>query len=501
MKKPTPLELNRVAESLGLHLSPAQLDSYLSLMDGAVAGYELLEQMGDELPVVKYPRTPGYQPGTAENPYNAWYYKSTIEGTPKGKLHGKTFAIKDNVCVAGVPMMNGASTLRGYVPDVDATVVTRILDAGGTIVGKSHCEYFCMSGGSHTNATGPVINPRKAGHLSGGSSSGSAALVAAGEVDMAIAADQGGSIRIPSAYCGTVGMKATFGLVPYTGAMPIETTLDYVGPLTSNVADNALFLEVLAGTDGLDPRQIGVRTAEYTQALGQSVKGMKIAVVKEGFGLPVSEADVDEAVMGAAHRFRTLGAQVEEVSIPAHRTAPVIWSAIAHEGATVQMLHGNGFGFNWKGLYVPSLMQAHDAWRQRADEFSDTLKATILFGQYVLGKYRGMHYARAQNLSRRLTASYDEVLKRFDLLLTPTVPLKAPKVPPRDAGPAENCARGFEMIANTAPFNVTGHPAISVPCAMSEGLPIGMMLVGKHWEESTIYRAAHAFEASFDWKR
>ncbi len=501
MKKPTYAEMTQVAESLGMHLSPSQVEEYLSLMDGTVAGYQLLERMGDELPVVKYPRTPGYQPQGDENRYNAWYYKSTIHGASSGKLKGKTFAIKDNVCVAGVPMMNGASTLQGYVPDVDATVVTRILDAGGTILGKSHCEYFCLSGGGHTNATGPVINPRKAGHLPGGSSSGSAVLVVTGEVDMAIAGDQGGSIRIPSAYCGTVGMKATHGLVPYTGIMPIEATLDHVGPLTCNVADNALFLEVLAGLDGLDPRQIGVRVSDYTQALDQSIKGMKIGVVREGFGLPVSEPDVDEAVRAAASRLRQLGAEVEEVSIPAHLTAPVIWSAIAHEGATIQMLHGNGFGFNWKGLYVPSLMQAHDAWRQRADEFSETLKATVLFGQYVLNKYHGIHYAKAQNLARRLTRQYDEALARYDLLLMPTLPLKAPKIPLGNASITEICARGFEMISNTAPFDVTGHPCISVPCAMRDDLPVGLMLIGKHWDESTIYRAAHAFEQSHDWKR
>ena len=149
--------------------------------------------------------------------------------------------LKDNVLLAGVSMMNGASSLEGYVPDIDATIVTRMLDAGATIVGKAHCEYFCFSGGSHTSALGPVVNPRKGGDSAGGSSSGSAALVAAGEVDMAIGGDQGGSIRIPSAYCGTYGMKATHGLIPYTGVMPIESTLDHTGPITSNVLTTRCF--------------------------------------------------------------------------------------------------------------------------------------------------------------------------------------------------------------------------------------------------------------------
>ena len=494
MKKPTHDEMTEVSRELGMQMSPAEITTFLGLMDGAVAAYTALEQMPDELPPVKYPRTPGQQPPPAENPYNAWYVKSRIDGAETGKLKGRTFAVKDNVCVAGVPMMNGASTLQGYVPDVDATIVTRILDAGGIILGKSHCEYFCFSGGSHTGALGPVVNPHKPGHASGGSSSGSAVLVATGEVDMAIGGDQGGSIRIPSAFCGTVGMKPTHGLVPYSGVMPIEATIDHTGPITATVADSALLLEVLAGVDGLDPRQIGVQVGDYRKALGQSVKGLRIGVVKEGFGHPNSEADVDKLVKAAAASFRKLGATVEEVSIPMHLAGMVVWSAIAHEGATAQMMHGNGFGFNWKGLYVTSLQRAHDAWRQRADELSDTLKVTILLGHFMLKKHRGHHYAKAQNINRRLRAAYDTALAQYDLLLMPTLPMKASRLPAAGCSPEESCARGFEMIANTAPFDATGHPAISIPCGKSDGLPVGLMLVGKHWDEATIYRAAYAYE-------
>ena len=216
---------------------------------------------------VKYPRTPGYRPTGDENKHNAWYVKTTVEGAARGKLKGKTVVLKDNIMLAGVPMMNGASTLEGYVPDIDATVVQRILDAGGTIVGKAHCENFCLSGGSHTNATGPVHNPHKMGYSAGGSSSGSAVLVALGEVDMALGGDQGGSIRMPSSFCGIYGMKPTHGLVPYTGIMPIEIYVDHTGPMTATVADNALLLEVLAGPDGYDSRQINVKTHPYTKAL------------------------------------------------------------------------------------------------------------------------------------------------------------------------------------------------------------------------------------------
>src|SRR5919198_4912751 len=210
-KLPTPDELKAVGRQLGLSLSDADVAFFLETMGGSVAAYHAIEAMADPMPAVKYPRTPGHRPEGAENAYNAWYYKSEVQGALSGKLKGKRIALKDNVCLAGVPMMNGASTLEGYVPDVDATVVTRILDAGGTIVGKAHCEYFCLSGGSHTSAMGPVQNPFKFGYSAGGSSSGSAVLVALGEADMALGGDQGGSIRLPSSFCGVYGMKPTHG--------------------------------------------------------------------------------------------------------------------------------------------------------------------------------------------------------------------------------------------------------------------------------------------------
>jgi amidase len=494
VKKPTHQEMNDLSRELGMHLSNDEIDAFRELMTEPIASYNALERMPDALPEVKYPRVRGDRPTADQNPYNAWYYKTRIEGASQGKLSGKTIVLKDNVCLAGVPMMNGASTLEGYVPDVDATIVTRILDAGGTILGKAHCEYFCFSGGSHTSALGPVVNPRKPGYSAGGSSSGSAALVAAGEVDMAIGGDQGGSIRIPAAYCGVIGLKPTYGLVPYTGIMPIELTLDHTGPITATVADNALLLEVLAGPDGLDPRQSGAPARDYTQALTGDIRGVRIAVVKEGFGHPVSELDVDELVRRGAQQLARLGAEVEEVSLPMHLAGPVIWSAIAHEGATVQMMHGNGFGFNWKGLYVTSLLRAHQGWRQRADELSDSLKVTMLLGQYMLRKHGGYHYAKAQNLARRLRAAYDDTLASYDLLLMPTLPMKATKLPPPDASITENCQRAFEMLPNTCPFDVTGHPAMSIPCGMSDGLPAGLMLIARDWNEATIYRAAHAFE-------
>jgi amidase len=470
------------------------------VLEPTFQAYDRVQQLPDNLPPVKYPRTPGYRPAASENRLGAWAVKSEVRGAASGPLAGKRIVLKDNICLAGVPMMNGASTLEGYVPDVDATLVTRILDAGGTIVGKAHCEYFCLSGGSHTNARGPTHNPYKHGFSAGGSSSGSGALVGAGEVEMAIGGDQGGSIRMPACWCGCYGMKGTHGLVPYTGVMPIEATIDHAGPMTTTVADNALLLEVIAGADGLDPRQYDVRVDKYTNALGRGVAGMRIGVVKESFGHPVSEPDVDQKVRQAAERLRGLGATVEEVSIPMHLDGQAIWAPIALEGLQAQMMHGNGMGFNWKGLYTTSLLDAHSNWRARANELSRSLKACMLAGEYFLRHYRGHFYAKAQNLSRLLRQSYDDVLARYDLLLMPTLPMKATPLPGQDASLALYCQRAFEMLPNTSPFDVTGHPAMNIPCGMSQGLPIGMMLIAKHWNESTIYRAAHAFERLGDWR-
>ena len=500
VKRPTVDQMHTIVESLHMNMSSREVAEYLEIMEGTFQSYDRLTQLPDNLPPVRYPRTPGIKPSPADNPLNAWAVKSEVHGAVHGPLSGKRVVLKDNICLAGVPLMNGASSLEGYVPDLDATLVTRILDAGGTIVGKAHCEYFCLSGGSHTCAAGPVHNPYRYGYSAGGSSSGSASLVGSGEIGMAIGGDQGGSIRMPASWCGIYGLKPTHGLVPYTGVMPIEATIDHAGPMTATVADNALLLEAIAGADGLDPRQSNVRVDRYTAALGRGVSGLRIGVLTEGFNRLESEPDVDKKVHQAADRLRAMGAIVEDVSVPMHMDGPAIWTAIAIEGLQAQMMNGNGMGFNWKGLYTTSLLDAHSAWRARADELSPSLKVSMMAGEYFIKNYRGHFYAKAQNLSRVLANAYDSALSRYDLLLLPTLPMKATPIPPSNAPLKLTVQRALEMLGNTCPFNVTGHPGMSVPCGMSNGLPIGMQLVAKHWDESTIYRAAHAFEQSGDWR-
>jgi len=376
---PTVGQLREVAESLGLVLSEEDVASFRGLILPLLASYTEVEGMAGAAPLApKYPRGSGFRPDPSDNPYNAWYWRCEIPGAAGGPLAGKRVAIKDSVCVAGVPMMNGSATLEGYVPEVDATIVTRTLDAGATIVGKAVCEDLCFSGGSHTSRTGPVRNPWDRSRTAGGSSSGSAALVAAGQADLALGGDQGGSIRIPSAFCGTVGHKPTHGLVPYTGAFPIENTLDHLGPITATVRDAALTLGVLAGPDGLDPRQRATSPPlDFSSALEAGAGGLRIGVLAEGFGIPgLSQPAVDETVRAAIDTLAGAGAAVSEVSVPWHRDAMHVWTVIATDGVVTQMVDGNGFGMNWPGRYDPDLI-AHYARgrREHADELPETVCA------------------------------------------------------------------------------------------------------------------------------
>ena len=427
-------ELAAIARGYGMHLSDQDLGSFEPLVAGLLSSYDAVEELYAQIA----PEPPAgriwKQPDPGENPLGAWYVRTEIQDRPDGPLAGRRVAIKDNIEVAGVPMMNGSRTLEGFVPDRDATVVTRLLAAGATITGKSVCEDLCFSGGSHTSVTGPVRNPWDTNRTTGGSSSGSAALVAAGEADLAMGGDQGGSVRIPSSWCGTVGHKPTYGLVPYTGAFPIEFTIDHLGPITRTVADAALMLNVIAGRDGWDPRQpADLRPEDYVAALNQDVSGLRAGVVSEGFGIPdLSEERVDQTVRAAADRLREAGMQVEDVSIPWHRHAMHVWNVIATDGATVQMVDGNAYGWNWDGLYDPELIAYYGRQRLEVpDAWSETVKLVALGGRYSVEKYQARHYAMARNLVFEVRRHYDEALSRFDVLVMPTLPMVATVLPDR----------------------------------------------------------------------
>src|SRR5262249_47961587 len=281
---------------------------------------------------------------------------------------------------------------------------------------------------------GPVETPIKRGYGAGGSSSGSAALVAAGEVDMAIGGDQAGSIRIPAAHCGLYGLKPTFGRVPYAGVVSSEFVIDHLGPITASVVDNALLLECIAGVDPFDPRTAGTPPPDdYSSVLGRSIARLSIAVINESFGHGSSQSDVDATVRRASAEFARLGATVQDISLPSHRDGLAIWLVFAMEGYFSNLIRGNGFGGNHAGLQWSGLNAAIARWRDNPNQLPPNLKLGMLMGEDAGERYRRHYYVKAMNLVRRLRDAYDYALTQHDLLLMPTVPAKARPLPPADA--------------------------------------------------------------------
>lgn len=490
---PDSARLAQLSRHHGFGLSDAEIEEYGTAVAATLGASERVEEL--------YRATAPTPPERAwsepvDDPLGAWAVTTSIAGASDGPLAGRTVAIKDNVTVAGVPMTNGSRTVEGFVPIRDATVVTRLLEAGARITGKSVCEDLCFSGGSFTSRPALVRNPWDPARNAGGSSSGSAALVASGAVDLALGGDQGGSVRIPAAFSGCVGHKPTHGLVPYTGAFPIEQTIDHLGPMTRTVADAAAMLSVLVGVDGYDPRQPSVIDAvDYVAALAEPGSGLRVGVLTEGFGRQESESGVDDLVHAAVATLRGAGLVAEEVSIPWHIDGMAVWNVIATEGACFQMLDGNAYGMNSPGRYDPELIAHFAAGRKTSGaHLSKTVKLVGLSGRYTFELGGGKYYAMARNLAYELRAAYDDALSSYDVLVMPTLPFVATELLGHDAPLEDYLPRALSMIGNTAPFDVTGHPACSVPAGLVDGLPAGLMMVGRHFDDATVLRVAHTFE-------
>ncbi|RWP99094.1 amidase [Mesorhizobium sp.] len=499
LQKPTTDDLHRIAEANGFRLSDTEIGAFADSIGKSLQSYEVIDRLASGDTTMSPCRDGGRAPRSDENAYGAWAWKTSIRDTDGGPLAGKRVAIKDNIAVAGAPLLNGSELLEGYVPQADATVVSRILAAGGEIVGKAVSENLCFSGGSHTSYPEPVLNPRNVDFMAGGSSSGNAALLAAEECDIAIGGDQGGSVRIPASWCGLVGLKPTWGLVPYTGAFPIEPSLDHLGPMARTVEDVALMLEVIAGRDGLDPRQINTpfEIPTYTGAARSPKPELRIGVLKEGFGWPgESDPAVDEAVRQAIDDIAKAGVDVTKVSVPMHLHGLDIWTGIATEGAWSVMVRDNVIAHGSQGFHDVGLIDFYtQARRTKAAQFSPTVKSVILLGQYLAETSGGSHYAKAQNLRRRLRAAYDDALAKVDVLVMPTTPRTATKHEP-EADLARYMEIALNMMNNTATFDATGHPALSLPCGQVGGMPAGLMIVGKHFDEATVLSVAKRFEAA-----
>ncbi|KAF2034943.1 amidase signature enzyme [Setomelanomma holmii] len=513
--------VDKLCSKLGVTLEEKEKEDYRRLLAVFHDASEQLMAMDDYVPSVdegRYPRENIHFPEKSENSHGAWAWKCSIvdKQAKGGKLHGKTFAIKDNVAVKGVPMLLGTNFIKGYVPDCDATVATRILEAGGHITGKAVCENMCHSATSHSSGTGIVESPFAKGYSSGGSSSGSGVLVALGEVDGAIGADQGGSIRVPAANCGIVGLKPTFGLVPYTGSGSNEPTNDHLGPMTKTVLDNAIFLEAIAGNDNIDdrsfaappPSKVPLYSSTRDLPNDKPLSDKKFAIITESLSTPAMDPRVVRTFRTAASRFVELGATVEEISIPIHSKGAAIWTGISKVGGFLAKTSGSFGRRGHQMLGLNALLHPMD--QANWDEAYASTKNIYLNGLYAVENFP-LLLAKATDLSRQLRDAYDTALEKYDILLTPTLPYVATSHTAPDAAPLEQIAKQIGLTSNTAPFNQSGHPVLALPIGMLEvlegpgvkdgvKLPVSMQVIGKWWDEMNVYQASYAWERVNDWK-
>ncbi|QHS15811.1 amidase [haloarchaeon 3A1-DGR] len=496
LRPPTTDEIERYAAAHHMDLSEEEIEELAAVIPDLLGAYERLDELSASDPPVRYPdRESGSEPTADEDPLNAVIRTCTVEGSGSGVLEEYDVGLKDNVSLAGVEMTFGSDVMSGYVPEIDATIVTRMLDEGARITSKLNMENLAFSGSGEMSAYGHVLNPHDRDHLAGGSSSGSAAAVADGTVDVSIGGDQAGSIRIPAAWCGVVGHKPTHGLVPYTGILGLGRSFDHTGPLARSVRDCARVLEAIAGKDPLDPRQGAVPTQAYADAVASDPdpSDLTVGVLEEGFGHEQSEPGVDGTVEEALDDLADAGATVTEVSVPMHLDGLPIWNGIANEGTTAT-INGEGIGHFGNGYYDTDLMAAFaEARRENADRYPPTIKLVATLGEYLAEEYHSHYYAKAQNLSLDLASAYDETLADVDVLAMPTTPQTAHERIP-DPSRLQILERAVNMLPNTAPFDVTGHPAISVPAGTSDGLPVGLMFVGERFDDATVLQAGRALE-------
>ncbi|WP_311173403.1 amidase [Halobellus ordinarius] len=499
LRPPTAEDIRRLGEQLHLDLDDEEIADFQSLVTEGLDAYETVRQYPH--PSTRTPlgdRDTGCRVPRNEDPNNAWITACEVVGASEGPLAGWDVALKDNVAVAGVEMTCGSQVMEGYVPNRDATIVSRLLDAGATVVGKTNMDDFAFTGNGHSSAFGPTLNPHDDDRLAGGSSGGSAIAVAEGEVDLGIGGDQGGSVRVPAAWTGVVGHKPTHGLVPYTGIVGIENTIDHTGPIAPNVETAARALTVLAGRDPDDPRQPDeVPTQEYEATLDGDVDDLAIGVVREGFERPECDEAVNDSVRDGLATLESAGATVDEISIPIHHDAVDIYTVALNEG-TVAAFRGEGVGRNWWGWYDTSWVESFGKFRRaQGGDLAPSVKYTLLIGAYASEEYHSKYYAEAMNLRRTVRDVYDDHLAEYDLLATPTTP-QLPHVYVPDQNRFEFIDDAWGSLANTCQFNATGHPAVSVPVAPVDGLPVGLQLVGSHFDDATVLNAAYALESATD---
>ncbi len=499
VRPPTQEEVRAIAESMYFHLSDEEA-SALTAMSAVMMGF--MDRI-DELPQprieVKYPRTPGYRPTLEEDPLNLFITRCEVKGAPSGKLAGKQVALKDNIALAGVPMTAASRAMVGIVPDFDAVVTERLLDAGATIIGKLNQDDMSSAGVGDTSAFGAPRNPCNPEYSAGGSSSASGACVMAGAADLTLGVDQAGSGRIPAAWAGVCAIKATHGLVPSFGIFYIDHSLDFICPTARTVSEVAVGLEVIAGEDSRDPQWVRgpINVEEYSQALRPDVDGLRIGVLKESFEWDESEEDVSQATRAAVRHLVDMGATAQEVSVPLWKDGWPIWMAVGGQSYTA-MVESEQQGYFHKGLAMPTFAEAFGRSRRLGgDHFPPQVKLIMIVSKYLNKQYFNSYFAKGQNLRRMLTDQVDAALSQVDVLITPTTPMKPIKLLGSNISVGDWAERAGINVQNTSPLDLTGHPAITLPCGVGEGnLPIALQLVGKNWAESLLFRVAYTYEQS-----
>jgi len=502
-------ELAYYAQLANWNLGDAEADEYLALSEAMFDTIDLLDAAPAPVPArVDARRDPGRPPLPGEDPYNAVIRWCNVKARSNGKLAGKRFALKDNVSVAGLPLTFGANVVQPYICEGDAIVTERLLNAGAEIVAKLNLESFAWSGGGETSGFGAILNPFDTTRTAAGSSGGSGAALFYDGIDVTIGTDQGGSIRLPASWCGVLGLKPTHSLVPYVGIGAMDGMYDHVGPMTLNVGDMALTMDVIAGKHPDDFRQDVVPKLKFAEAVAfapERMDGITIGVLKEGFvwadlpGAPEGTRETQDAVLAAVERMRALGATVKEVSVPGHLTGTAMMFVALMMGNTT-LLEDNGVYYHARGArQSPELAVAlGKGLRTHGDHLPPTLKLIAMLGEYLKEHYFGAHYAKAMNMGPAHRAQYDAALEHCDFIVMPTATHYAHEARP-DASMSEQVLRGWGMLGNTAPINASGHPSLSMPAAEANGLPVGVQVTGRTFGDADVLRFARIYEKNHPW--
>ena len=437
-----------------------------------------------------------------DDPFNAIVRRCKVLACGDGVLGGKRIAIKDTIGVAGIPLTAGSRILQDFVPRRDSVVVQRMLAAGAEIVAMTNTDYLALSGGGDSSFYGPMLNPFDRTRTTGGSSGGSGASLYYDWVDITLGCDQGGSIRVPASWCGVIGHKPTFSLVPFTGIVGLDPSIDHVGPMGRTTEDVAALLGVIAGKDASDPRQYDVTTEDYLARVRQapdSLKGITVGVLREGTD-PALGIDplVESGFRSTIDQFVNMGARVVDISVPMHLRAGAIGFATFLEGMVATVTSG-GSGYGTKGSYWPELASAFRmGLASHADQLSPQSKMIFILGRYLQTRYGGSIYAQAQTMRPALTAAYDIALEQCDVIVLPTTPGLPHKIEP-DLSISEFVQRGWAVLGNTSPGDLTGHPSISLPTTGVNNLPIGVMAMSKHFNDGLLLQIASTYEQSKGW--